>query len=132
MILLIRTVKSYKKYIKPFSYGTAEQWLKFMEDLNIVIHGNGLNNNGLVCFNLTRSSLKGEALYVFNDKAAEQKEEIRDTHVQCLYAITEHVFPKDNPLLKQKTYMRNHMFLHLSDRMISEFHARWDQTQQLS
>jgi hypothetical protein len=78
-----------------------------------------------VCFNLTRSSLKGEALHVFNDKAVEQKEEMRDTHIQCLFAIMEHAFPEDNPLLKQTTYMRNHVFLHLSDRTISEFHARW-------
>jgi hypothetical protein len=58
--------------------------------------------------------LKGEALHVFNHKAAEQKEKIKDTHVQCLWAIMEHVFPADNPLLKQKTYMHNHVFLHLS------------------
>jgi hypothetical protein len=116
---------TYKKYIKPFSYGTPEQWLKFMEDLNVVIHGNGLDKNGSAHFNLTRSSLKGEALHVFNDKAAEQEEETRDTHIQCLSAITEQVFPKDNPLSKQKTYMCNHVFLHLSDRTISEFRARW-------
>jgi hypothetical protein len=117
---------TYKKYIKPFSYGTPEQWLKFMEDLNVVICGNGLDKNGSAHFNLTHSSLKGEALHVFNDKAAEQEEETRDTHIQCLCAIMEQVFPKDNPLSKQKTYMRNHMvFLHLSDRMISEFCARW-------
>ncbi len=65
--------ESCKKYIKSFSYGTTEQWLKFMEDLIVVICGNGLNNNGLVCFNLTCSSLKGEALHVFNDKAVEPK-----------------------------------------------------------
>jgi hypothetical protein len=115
-----------KLYIKPFSHDMAEQWLKCIEDLNVIIHGNGLDNNGPACFNLTRSSLKGEALCVFNDKAAEQKEEMRDTHVQCLHANMEHEFPKDNPFLKQKTYMHNHVFLHLSDRMISEFHARWD------
>jgi hypothetical protein len=87
-----------------------------MEDLNIVIRGNGLNKNSSARFNLTHSSLKGEALRVFNDKAAEQEEETRDTHIQCLRAITEQVFPKDNPLSKQKTYMRNHVFLHLSDQ----------------
>jgi hypothetical protein len=27
--------ESYKLYIKPFSHGTAEQWLKFMDRLNI-------------------------------------------------------------------------------------------------
>jgi hypothetical protein len=53
---------TYKKYIKPFSHGTPEQWLKFMEDLNIFIRGNGLDKNGSAYFNLTRSSLKGEAL----------------------------------------------------------------------
>jgi hypothetical protein len=37
------------------------------------------------------------------------------------------VFPKDNPLSKQKTYMCNHVFLHLSDWTISEFRARWIQ-----
>jgi hypothetical protein len=116
-----------KKYIKPFSHGTPEQWLKFMEDLNVVIHGNGLNNNGPACFNLTRSSLKGEALHVFNDKAAEQEKETKDTHIKCLCAITEHVFPKDNLLLKQKTYMCNDIFLHLSERQVSEFRARWDE-----
>jgi hypothetical protein len=45
--------------------------------------------------------------------------------IEFLCAITEQVFPKDNPLSKQKTYMRNHVFLHLSDRTISEFRARW-------
>jgi hypothetical protein len=96
-----------------------------MEDLNVVIHGNGLDKNGSAHFNLTRSSLKVEALRVFNDKAAKQEEETRDTHIQCLHAITEQVFPKHNPLSKQKTYMRNHVFLHLSDQTISEFCTRW-------
>ncbi len=109
---------AYKKYIKPFSHGTPEQWLKFMEDLNIIIRGNGLDKNFSACFNLTRSSLKGGALCIFNNKAVEQEEETRDTHIECLHAITEQVFPKDNPLSKQKTYMRNHVFLHLSDRTI--------------
>jgi hypothetical protein len=55
---------------------------------------------------LANSSLKGEALCIFNDKAVEQEEEMRDTHIKCLCAITEQtMFPKDNPLLKQKTYM---------------------------
>jgi hypothetical protein len=62
----------------------AEQWLKFMDKLNIVIQGNGLDNDGLAHFNVTRSLLKGEALHVFNDKAVEQKEMTKDTHVQCL------------------------------------------------
>jgi hypothetical protein len=52
-----------------------------MEDLNVVIRGNGLDKNGLAHFNLTCSSLKGEA--------AEQEEETRDTHIKCLHAITE-------------------------------------------
>jgi hypothetical protein len=55
----------------------------------------------------------------------EQEEETKDTHIQCLHAIMEQVFPKDNPLSKQKTYMCNHVFLHLSDQTISEFCARW-------
>jgi hypothetical protein len=97
-----------------------------MEDLNIIIRGNGLNKNGSVHFNLTRSSLKGEALCIFNNKAVEQEEEMRDTHIKCLCAITGQVFPNDNPLLKQKTYMCNHVFLHLSKRQVSEFCARWD------
>jgi hypothetical protein len=37
----------------------------------------------------------------------------------------EQVFPKDNLLSKQKTYMCNHVFLHLSDQTISVFRARW-------
>ena len=84
---------TYKKYMKPFSHGTPEQWLKFMEALNVVIRGNGLDKNGSACFNLTHSSFKGEALHVFNDKAAEQEKETKDTHIKCLHTITEHVFP---------------------------------------
>ncbi len=91
------------------------------------ICGNGLDNNGPACFNLTHSSLKCEALCVFNDKAVEQEKETKDTHIKCLCAITEHVFPKDNLLLKQKTYMHNHVFLHLSKRQVSEFCTRWDE-----
>jgi hypothetical protein len=96
-----------------------------MEALNIVIHGNGLNKNGRACFNLTPSSLKGEALPVLTDKAVEQEEETKDSHIKCLCAVTEHIFPKDNPLQKQKTYMHNQVFLHLNDRQVSEFSARW-------
>jgi hypothetical protein len=70
----------------------------------LVIHSNGLDNNGPVCFNLSHSSLKGEALHVFNDKAAEQEEETTYAHIQCLHAITEHIFPEENPFLKQNIY----------------------------
>jgi hypothetical protein len=112
-------------YMTAFSHGTPEQWLKFMENLNVVIRGNGLDKNGRARFNLTRSSLKGEALRTFNDKAAEQESETKDSHSKCLRAIMEQVFPKDNPLQKQKTYMRNHVFLHLNDKQVSEFCARW-------
>jgi hypothetical protein len=84
--------------MKPFSHGMPEQWLKFMEALNVVIRGNGLDENGRACFNLTCSSLKGEALCVFTDKAVEQKEEMKDTHIKCLRTVTERIFPKENPL----------------------------------
>ena len=96
-----------------------------MENLNMVICGNGLDKNGHACFNLTRSSLKGEALHIFNDKAAEQENKTKDTHIKCLRATTEQVFPKDNPFQKQKTYMCNHMFLHFNDKQVSEFCTRW-------
>jgi hypothetical protein len=115
----------YKMYMTAFSHGMPEQWLKFMENLNVVITGNGLDENGRARFNLTRSSLKGDALHIFNDKAAEQEKETKDSHIKCLRAIMEQVFPKDNPLQKQKTYMRNHVFLHLNDKQVSEFCARW-------
>ncbi len=85
---------TYKKDMKPFSHGMPKQWLKFMEALNVVICGNGLDENGRA-------------------------------HIKCLCAIMEHIFPKDNLLLKQKTYMHNYMFLHLNDKQVSKFHARW-------
>jgi hypothetical protein len=117
--------ESYKKYMTAFSHGMPEQWLRFMENLNVVIRGNGLDENGHARFNLTRSSLKGDALRIFNDKAAEQEKETKDSHIKCLCAIMEQVFPKDNPLQKQKTYMRNHVFLHLNDNQVSEFCTQW-------
>jgi hypothetical protein len=123
-----KTSESYKMYMTAFSHGTPEQWLKFMENLNVVIRGNGLNENGRARFNLTHSSLKGEALRIFNDKAAEQDKETKDTHITCLHTITEQVFPTDNPLQKQKMYMRNHVFLHLNDKQVSEFRT-WDTLQ---
>ena len=55
----------------------------------------------------------------------EQKEETKDTHVKCLCTVIEHIFPKNNPLQKQKMYMRNHVFLHLNNKQVSEFCARW-------
>jgi hypothetical protein len=75
-----------------------------MDRLNLVIHGNGLDNDGPAHFNVTCSLLKGEALCIFNDKAAEQKEETMDSHIQCLQAIVEHVFRKDNPLHKKNMH----------------------------
>jgi hypothetical protein len=44
--------ESYKIYMTAFSHGMPEQWLKFMEKLNVVIHGNGLDENGHAHFNL--------------------------------------------------------------------------------
>jgi hypothetical protein len=78
-----------------------------------------------VHFNLTHSLLKGDALHIFNDKVAEQEKETKDAHIKCCCAITEQVFPKDNPLQKQKTYMCNHVFLHLNDKKDSEFCTQW-------
>jgi hypothetical protein len=115
----------YKKYMPAFSHGTPEQWLKFMENLNVVICDNGLDENGHARFNLTCSSLKGDALCIFNDKAAEQEKETKDSHIKCLRAITEQVFPKDNPLQQQRTYMHNQVFLHLNDKQVSEFCTQW-------
>jgi hypothetical protein len=117
--------ESYKKYMTAFSHGMPEQWLKFIVNLDVVIRGNGLDENGCACFNLTCSSLKGDALHIFNDKVAEQEKETKDSHIKCCCAITEQVFPKDNPLQKQKTYMCNHVFLHLNDKQVSEFCTRW-------
>jgi hypothetical protein len=67
-------------------------------------------------FNTFFSLLKGDVLRIFNDNVAEQEKETKDSHIKCLHAIMEQVFPKDNPLQKQKTYMHNHVFLHLNDK----------------
>jgi hypothetical protein len=93
----------------------------------VVIRGNGLNENGRAHFNLTRSSLKSDALHIFNHKAAEQEKETKDSHIECLRTVMEQVFPKDNPLQKQKMYMCNHVFLHLNDKQVNEFctRTRW-------
>jgi hypothetical protein len=58
-------------------------------------------------------------LRIFNDKTAEQEKETKASHIKCLCAIMEQVFPKDNPLQKQKMYMRNHVFLHLNDKSVN-------------
>jgi len=115
---------TYKLYLEPFDSGTAEQWLKFKAKLMIVINGNGLNEDGPALFLLTCSSLKGEALRVFQDKAKELKEVTKENHIKCLQAVTKHVFP-DQALRRQKRFMRNSVFLHLNDRMVNEFCARW-------
>ena len=115
---------TYKVYIVPFNFGTAEQWLKFQSKLNLVITGQGLVDDGQACFNVTRSLLKGEALRVFNDKALQLKDETKNNHVKCLQAVTEHVFP-DEALQSQKRYMRRSVFLHLKDKSIRDFRARW-------
>jgi hypothetical protein len=82
---------TYKKYIKPFSHGTPEQWLKFMEDLNVVICGNGLDNNGLVCFNLTRASLKGEALCVFKQNKKKKAKKKQRTHILNVFMLSQNM-----------------------------------------
>ena len=115
---------TYKLYLKPFSNGTPEEWLRFKNKIKIVTDGNGLQKDGPALFNVTRSSLQGEALRVFNDAAAQLKETTKDTHLKCLRAVTEHVFP-DSALSTQKRYMRHNVYLHLSDKSISEFCARW-------
>jgi hypothetical protein len=58
----------------------------------------------------------------------EQKEEMKDTHIKCLRTVTEHIFHKENPLWKQKTYMHNHVFLHLNDKQVSKFRAQVGQS----
>jgi len=115
---------TYKVYLEPFGSGMPEQWLKFKAKLNIIITGNGLAEDGPARFNVTRSSLKDEALRVFEDKAKELSSETTSNH--CLQAITEHVFPH-MALQCQQRFMRNNVFLHLRDRTISKFCARWTQ-----
>jgi hypothetical protein len=44
---------TYKVYIDPFDSGMPEQWLNFQTKLRIIIRGNGLDENGPACFNLT-------------------------------------------------------------------------------
>jgi len=114
---------TYKVYLEPFGSGTPEQWLKFKAKLNIVITGNGLTEGSPACFNVTRSLLLGEALWVFEDKTKELLLETTSNHTKCLQAITEHVFPHQ-ALQLQRCFMRNNIiFLHLHDRTISKFHT---------
>jgi hypothetical protein len=113
---------TYKIYLKPFDSGMPEQWLKFMAKLKIIISSNGLMKDGLAHFNMMCSSLKGEALWVFNDKAKELSQETVSNYHKCLQALMEHVFPS-KALQKQKHFMQNSVYLHLNDRLISEFCA---------
>jgi hypothetical protein len=93
-----------------FSHGMPEQWLKFMENLNVVIHGNGLDENGHARFNPTRPSLKGDVRHIFNNQAEEQEKETKDSHIKCLCTIMEQVFPNDNPLQKtENVYAQPHV-----------------------
>jgi hypothetical protein len=113
--------------MKPFSHSMPEQWLKILENLNVVIRGNGLDENGHAHFNLSHSSLKGEVLDVFNHKAVEQKTETKDTHIKCLCPIMEHLFPEDNALQKHIMYMCSHVFFHLNDKQVSKFCDWWEE-----
>jgi len=58
---------TYKVCLESFGSGTPEQWLKFKAKLNIVTTGNGLTEDGPMCFNVTHFSLIDEALWVFKD-----------------------------------------------------------------
>jgi hypothetical protein len=96
---------SYKLYIKP-SYmvrvsNGSNSWInstllsKAMDWIIVVWHASMW---------LTRSFYSKARLFMSLMTRQWKKEKTKDTHVQCLQAITEHVFPADNPLLKQKTY----------------------------
>jgi len=53
-----------------------------MAKIKPVTTGNGIQDDGPALFNVTRSSLQGEALRVSNDKAAELKEATKENFKQ--------------------------------------------------
>ena len=89
-----------------------EQWLKFLSKLNLIITQNGLMT-GPAKFNLMRLLLKGETLQHFNNKAEELENEINAQHVECISAISGHIFPK-NTLQMHKCYLQK---VHLCNLM---------------
>ena len=93
-----------------FELGTAEEWLKFLQNLDRVIIGQDLKS-GPNKFSMARRLLAGDSLSHFNDKASSQLDdkgqpsETEETFKLCIRAVTETILSK-KALLVQKRYMR--------------------------
>jgi hypothetical protein len=90
-----------------FKSGTAEQFLEFMDKVSAVIVGQNLNS-GAKQFAFMRQVLKGDALAHFNYTATERVNEDEEDFIECIKALTKHVFPQ-RALQVQKRYMRRFM-----------------------
>jgi hypothetical protein len=98
-------------YIDSFDSGMPEQRINFQTKLRIIISGNGLDENGPVCFNLMHALLNGDApLRLFDERANEltaNKDgytENKTDDIICPHSVTEHVFPYQ-VLQSQKCHM---------------------------
>jgi hypothetical protein len=96
----------YKMYMTAFSHSMPEQWLKFMENLNVIIHDNGLDKNGRACFNLTRSSLNPTVKSILPNIHTKRSASSPIQHDLCLPSfskfipeISQHFFIQLHPII---------------------------------
>eukprot|EP00957_Ditylum_brightwellii_P048612 3688864-Ditylum_brightwellii.AAC.1 len=95
----------YNLVVPYYEVGTPEEWLQFMDVITQVIKGQDIQDGG-AAYSLVKSLLRGDALQVFENEDASQDVKDGPNFTKCLYAVTEHVFPK-KAYKTQKKYILN-------------------------
>lgn len=99
--------QTYDLNIGIFRSGTAEAFLEFRRNLKKAIVGQHITT-GPPMFSMARRLMAGDALSVFNNRAAELGAETTANFKQVMNALAAHVFPQ-RALRMQKRYMRRYM-----------------------
>ena len=104
------TSSEYTLNVRYFQSGTAEEWIKFTQNLNHVFVGQSLSTRPNK-FSMTRRLLVGDSLSHFDKKASTllddegNPDESLENYKLTMRVVTETIFNK-KALLTQKRYMR--------------------------
>eukprot|EP00957_Ditylum_brightwellii_P158623 12073495-Ditylum_brightwellii.AAC.2 len=78
--------------VKHHKVGTPKEWPQFVNLISHVFKGQDITDLEAT-YTLVKSLLKGDALQVFQNEEAVQKERDVPSFTKCLQAVTKHVFP---------------------------------------
>ena len=99
--------KTYSFSIQLLSKATPEEILKFMDNFDMIVRGQGITDAENK-FGMMRNLLRGDALRVFDQEANKMSDKNDANFTKVSNSLVEYFFPP-NALITQKRYMRRFM-----------------------